>query len=84
VDHARSLHPDIILADVLMPRLNGVEAARRIREFLPKARILLFSGHAETAELLEHARREGHQFEVLAKPLNPDTLLKILRTPGKE
>lgn len=80
VESARRLQPDIVLADVAMPRLNGIEAAKRIREFLPTVRIVLFSGHVETAELLLRAEQEGHTFQVLAKPVSPVALLKVLKT----
>jgi len=81
VESAQRLHPDIVLADVAMPGLNGIEAAKKIRLSFPQTRIVLFSGHAETAELIEQARDEGYAFELLAKPLNPSILIKILKTP---
>jgi CheY-like chemotaxis protein len=77
------LSPDVILLDVSMPKLNGVEAAKRILSSFPEARIVLFSGHAETAGLLEEAREAGYEFEVLAKPVKPQSLLQTLRLPGK-
>jgi CheY-like chemotaxis protein len=79
VETAINLKPDIVLADVAMPRLNGVEAAKRVMAVLPKTRIILFSGQAETADLLAEARREGFEFEVLAKPVKPQQLLLTLR-----
>ncbi len=42
---ARTLLPDVILLDVSMPGLNGLEAARRLRQELPKARIVVMSQH---------------------------------------
>ena len=79
VNKAAQLHPDIVLADVAMPRLNGVEAAKQILAATPQIRIVLFSGQAETADLLAQARAEGYEFEVLAKPVRPDQLLRTLR-----
>lgn len=79
VDEARSVHPDLIISDVIMPDMNGIEAAIRIREFLPGCKILLFSGQAATADLLESARANGHEFEILAKPVHPQDLLAKLR-----
>ena len=61
-----------------MPRRNGVETVVAIREFCPATRILLFSGQAGTADILEEARAHGHQFELLPKPIHPDLLLKKL------
>ena len=79
VEQARALHPDLIISDVIMPDMNGIEAAINIRRFLPQCKILLFSGQAATADLLESARAQGHEFEILAKPVHPQDLLAKLR-----
>lgn len=80
VETARSLRPDLIISDVIMPDMNGIEAAISIRAFLPACKILLFSGQAATADLLEDARAHGHEFEILAKPVHPSDLLAKLKT----
>jgi CheY-like chemotaxis protein len=79
VQKARSTHPDLVISDVIMPDMNGIEAAIHIRNFLPTCKILLFSGQAATADLLESARAQGHEFEILAKPVHPQDLLAKLR-----
>lgn len=79
VESARSLRPDLIISDVIMPDMNGIEAAIHIRDFLPSCKILLFSGQAATADLLENARAQGHDFEILAKPVHPSELLAKVR-----
>jgi CheY-like chemotaxis protein len=79
VDRARETRPDLIISDVIMPDMNGIEAAIRIRKALPGCKILLFSGQAATADLLEKARAQGHEFEILAKPVHPQDLLAKLR-----
>jgi CheY-like chemotaxis protein len=79
VQEAIRLRPDIVLLDVAMPRLNGVDAAKAIMASIPQARVLLFSGQAETADLLAEARKTGYEFEVLAKPVKPQALLRALR-----
>ncbi len=43
VDKALELKPEIIIMDIAMPQLNGIEAAKRIRKKLPKAKILILS-----------------------------------------
>jgi DNA-binding NarL/FixJ family response regulator len=45
---ARELEPDLILMDVIMPSLNGIEATRQIMEQCPKVRIIGLSVHAST------------------------------------
>jgi CheY-like chemotaxis protein len=71
--------PDMLICDVIMTGLNGIDAALRIRELLPGVKILLFSGQAATADLLEKARAQGYEFEILAKPVHPQDLLNKLR-----
>src|SRR5438067_4131829 len=80
VERARHDRPDLIISDVIMPDMNGIEAAINIRRFLPQCKILLFSGQAATANLLESARSQGHEFEILAKPVHPQDLLAKLRS----
>ena len=79
VDLARTSKPDLIISDVMMPDMNGIEAAIDIRGFLPSCKVLLFSGQAATADLLENARASGYEFEILAKPIHPQDLLAKLR-----
>src|SRR6202050_5454623 len=76
---AATFEPDMLISDVIMADLNGIDAAIRIRSVLPKIKILLFSGQAATADLLEKARAEGYEFEILAKPVHPQDLLSRLK-----
>ncbi|HUX28629.1 MAG TPA: response regulator [Terracidiphilus sp.] len=78
-DLATTFQPDMLISDVIMADLNGIEAAIRIRALLPRIKILLFSGQAATADLLEKARTRGYEFEILAKPVHPQDLLNRLR-----
>jgi CheY-like chemotaxis protein len=76
---APSFQPDMLISDVIMADLNGIDAAIRIRVLVPRIKILLFSGQAATADLLENARTKGYEFEILAKPVHPQDLLTKLR-----
>ncbi len=78
---ASAFAPDMLISDVIMNDLNGIDAAIRIRELLPQIKVLLFSGQAATADLLEKARAQGHEFDILAKPVHPQDLLSRLRDP---
>jgi len=71
--------PDMLISDVIMTGMTGIEAAIATRDKMPSCKILLFSGQATTADLLEKARQEGHEFEILAKPVHPTDLLAKLR-----
>ena len=67
--------PLFVVSDVIMPGMNGVAFAKLIRRTYPNCGVLLFSGNADTHDLLESARAEGHDFEVLAKPVSPPRIL---------
>ena len=71
--------PEVVLSDVLMPQIDGVEAAIAIRQHCPDTRIILFSGQSATVEILARARERGHTFELLPKPIHPTELIKHLR-----
>jgi CheY-like chemotaxis protein len=80
VEALDSFQPDMLISDVIMTGMTGIEAAIITRSKLPKCKILLFSGQAATADLLEKARTQGHEFEILAKPVHPTDLLAKLRS----
>lgn len=78
VEKARELSPDVLISDVIMNGTTGIEAAIRISELVPSCRVILFSGQAATADLLERAEANGHHFELLVKPVHPRALLQRL------
>jgi CheY-like chemotaxis protein len=80
VESAMDLKPDILISDVVMRGMNGIEAALRIAVVLPECKIILMSGNAATADLLQDARAHGHLFEILAKPLHPQVLIDRLKS----
>jgi FixJ family two-component response regulator len=67
--------PDLLLSEVAMPGFSGIDLAIQIKALNPSCKILLFSGRADTPNLLEDARRRGHDFRLLVKPLPPSQLL---------
>ena len=60
IQKAAELRPDLIILDVTMPVLNGLEAARRIREFLPCVPILMLSMH-DGQQIMEEVKLAGAQ-----------------------
>ncbi len=76
---ARIDAPDLVISDVMMPQMSGVDLAIQITGQLPACKILLFSGQAATLDLLQEARAQGHDFHLLAKPVHPSDLLKKMR-----
>ena len=72
---AQSDAPDLLISDVAMPGISGVDLAIQMRARHPMCKILLFSGQAGTLDLLENARAQGHDFHLLLKPVHPSELL---------
>ena len=80
IELAKTLRPAIVLSDVIMPGLNGIETGIKIREIVPECRVILFSGQAATVNLLEHAREQNQRFDILAKPIKPEHLIRVIRS----
>jgi len=68
--------PELLITDVMLPGMSGIELAIQMRRIFPDCRVLLFSGQAATSDLLTSAARAGHQFTLLAKPVHPTDLLR--------
>ena len=72
---ARSESPDLVISDVAMPGISGIELAIQMRAQYPNCKILLFSGQAATLDLMEGARAQGYDFRLLQKPVFPSAFL---------
>lgn len=76
---ALKVHPDVVLTDVVMTGITGIELGVRVTQALENVRIVLLSGQASTADLMQQAAGNGHRFELLAKPIHPEELVAKLR-----
>lgn len=72
--------PDMLISDVLMADLNGVDAAIKMRTLLPQIRVFLLSGQAISAEIMAKAKASELGFEVLLKPVHPGDLIAKLKS----
>jgi DNA-binding NtrC family response regulator len=71
--------PDLLISDIVMPGMTGIELGIRFLQIYPRCKVLLFSGQPATSDQLETARGRGYEFEVLLKPVHPADLLVMVR-----
>lgn len=78
VQIAGTFQPNLILSDVVMTGMNGIEAGIQILEMLPGCKLLFMSGNAAYHNALDEATAEGFDFEVIPKPIYiRDLLAKV-------
>jgi DNA-binding NarL/FixJ family response regulator len=76
VEQARQLKPDVILMDIGLPKINGFEAARRIFELAPSARIIFLTQEAD-ADIVKGAINLGARGYILKQSAKTDLLPAI-------
>jgi DNA-binding NtrC family response regulator len=64
--------------------MSGIDLAIAVKKLSPQCKVLLFSGQAATANVLQEARTNGHDFELLSKPIHPTDLLKKIKNVTEE
>jgi len=77
VDKFKEHNFDVTLMDIVMPKMNGVEAFRKIREMDPGAAVILMTAYSEE-ELIQMARDEGAH-HVVHKPIRIDQLIELIK-----
>ncbi len=80
IERTGQLHPDIVVMDLFMPRLNGLEATRRIHQLFPSAQVLLLT-FDDFPDLARLARDAGAQGYVL-KPDSSQFLIPAIASLG--
>jgi len=79
IQAARYYAPDLLISEVSMPVLSGIEMAYEVQKQCPNCRVLLLSGHPNTADLITASQATGHTFEVLPKPIHPTALMRVIQ-----
>ncbi len=83
LDKARELKPDLIVMDVSMPGLNGLEATRQVRSILPGCEVLILSQH-ENSEMARQALKAGARGYVVKSSISKDLLAAVSKASRRE
>jgi DNA-binding NarL/FixJ family response regulator len=78
VEQARALQPDLVVMDVDMPVMNGVEAVKLIREQVPATKVVMLTVSEDEDDLFDAIRYGAHGY--LLKDLRPEQLYDMLRS----
>jgi DNA-binding NtrC family response regulator len=76
---AQSAEPDVLMADVVMGDISGVDAAILIQQRSPHCKVILLSGYPAPFDLLGSAQVDGLIFDFLSKPVHPEVILQCVR-----
>ncbi len=78
LEAAERVEPDVVLIDLVMPRLDGIEAIRRLREQVPSARAIVLSSFVDDDKLFPAVRAGAAGY--LLKDVQPQELVEAIRT----
>jgi DNA-binding response OmpR family regulator len=79
LEASRTQAPDLLITDIGMHRLSGIELAIQVRENCPNCKVLLLSGKGEIDAMLETFTADGQVLDLLLKPIHPNELLSRVR-----
>jgi CheY-like chemotaxis protein len=78
LEAALTTPPEVLISDVVLPGMNGIELAITMRRIFPDCKVILSSGQSSSSRLLANADGAGHRFLFLNKPVHPKVLLEHL------
>jgi DNA-binding NarL/FixJ family response regulator len=84
IDQAMQLRPDIVVLDIQMPKLNGIEAARQIQQLLPATKIVFLSSHSQSLFSECNSLSHGFVSKATAEMDLVPTVMELLGTTYRQ
>lgn len=77
---ASTIHPELLICDILLSGMSGIELAIQVQRMIPNCRVLIISGFPGGYDMFCAARDAGHEFTYLAKPVHLSELNALIQT----
>jgi len=77
----KEMQPDVVLLDLRLPGVSGIEMLMTMREFVPGVEIILLTGHLDLAQRIQGMRLDA--FEYIMKPIEIADLINKIEKAGK-
>ena len=77
---AKSIQPDVILLDLNLPGVSGIEMLMTMRDYIPGVEIILLSGHLDLAQCIQGLRLDA--FDYIMKPIDINDLIDKIEKAG--
>lgn len=79
IEAARRFQPEVLLTDVIMPEMNGLEVVARIRDILPNCKVFMISGDPKSVDVFLGEHMMDADFKLVPKPVHPEDLLQKIK-----
>lgn len=76
LDIFQSIHPDVILLDIWMPGMDGIDVLKRLKTMVPDCQVIMISGHATISTAMAAVKLGA--FDFIEKPISLDVLLRTV------
>lgn len=76
VESYKELQPDLVIMDITMPNMNGIDALKNIKEYDPNATVVMCSAMGQESMVIESIKLGAKDF--IVKPFKPDRIIKTV------
>jgi DNA-binding NarL/FixJ family response regulator len=78
IEFVKKHHPDVVLMDIVMSGMSGIEATRLVKEISPETKVIVITAY-DNEEFQKQSIEAGADFFLRKEELNPDTLMECFK-----